>query len=464
MSKKKPPVDIAIIGGGISGLSAAYHIQKYSSDCNVSLFEKNTYLGGVIRTSFQQGFLIEHGPDAYLNQPIMEALAAELNLGDSIISTQPKHRQSYIVKNKKPMPIPKGFYLLAPLKTWPFLASKSLSLKTKLRTLAEPWMPKANLQDESLSDFVTRRFGKGNLEEISQAMIAGIYTADPKSLSMHATFPKFIAYEKKYGSVLKGIRENIQGTHIRGPRYGKFRSFKNGMATLTEALTQKINPKSIHLQTKIKTIQCDKNRWVLSTENKQYACDHLILAIPPFKITQLMSCIFPEKLKNNLNSIPFASSAIVYLGYDRTAFDYQKIKATGFIVPNNENISIFASTFSSEKFECRSDDDQVLIRVFFGGVLKSYQNKASDSQLIAWATQDIQTLLKPKTYPHYTKVIRWPDAMPQYNMGHLTRIEAIKTHMAQNFPNLSLLGNAYTGVGIPHLIETSKKTAQHLLL
>ena len=462
MSISKLPVSVAVIRGGIAGLSAAYFIQKHHPHLETTLFEAKPHLGGTIRTSCDQDFLIEHGPDAFLNAPSMEALIDELGLKDQIISTQPFNRRSYIVKNKTLVRIPKGFYLMGPLRTWPFLASKALSLKAKLRTLLEPWVPVTTLTDESLTDFVSRRFGKANLEDITQALIGGIYTANPDTLSIHATMPKFVAFEQEYGSVLRGMRKEIKGQDIQGPRYGKFRSFKRGMQTLVDHLAQAMHTPSIQLNAKVQNIQRVDSKWVLQSTHGTQTFDHILLGIHPRQILQLMPSHFDATLSARLASFESASSAIVYLAFDKKSFD-DRIHAMGMIVPKKENLPLLAATFCSEKFAGRAKESHVLLRVFLGGAQRPGICQESDEALVGMAIEGIQQLLNPGEPHHYHKVIRWPHAMPQYTLGHIKRVQTIFDQIEETGAQMTLLGNAYTGVGIPHLIEQSKKAAQSLL-
>lgn len=457
---KKLPNKIAIIGGGIAGLSAAYYLSQNNPNLHCKLFEKNNHLGGNIQTRHQDGFLYETGPDAFLLKPIMDELLDEIKVKDQLIQTNPKNRISYIVRNGKLVKVPPGFYLMGPAKPLSFLFSPALSISTKLRTMMEPLIPKQEFDDESLASFVTRRFGKGNLEEITQAMIGGIYTADPKTLSLKATLPRFIEFEKKYGSVLRGLQKEVFTKDACGPRYNQFRSFKDGMQTLIDTLEQNIPPQWIQKNTLVQSIDYTNQKWFVRVNGNKEEFDYLIMAVPARAIVHLCNFLSTES-KRLLKTIPFASCAILHFGFERSQFD-KRINAMGMIVPHKEKRNILASTFCSQKFEGRAEHDRVLLRVFMGGAMNEDLCEECDRTLFHLAKTELKEILTIKGDPIYQNILKWHQAMPQYTIGHQQRVSDF-FESTRNFENACFLGNTFSGVGIPDLIQKSKDAVEGIL-
>ncbi|MCB0272188.1 MAG: protoporphyrinogen oxidase [Bdellovibrionales bacterium] len=458
---KKQPSNIAIIGGGIAGLSAAYYLQQFAPNTEFVLFEKNNHLGGNIQTRTEQGFLYETGPDAFLHKPIMEELISELALENELIATNKENRKLYLVKNGSLVEVPKAFYLMGPSKLLPFLFSSAFSFSTKLRTLMEPLIPTKKIdEDESLASFVTRRFGKGNLEEITQSMIGGIYTADPSNLSLQSTLPRFIEWEQKYGSVLRGLQKEMRNRDARGPQYNQFRSFQSGMQILIDAMEKTIPFSKIQKNALVQSIDRENQLWNIRVNGKKYTFDHLIMATP-VRATVHLSNFLPTQAKQLLKSVQYSSCAILHFGFRKNQIAHD-IAAMGMIVPNREKRSILASTFCSEKFAERSENDLVLLRVFMGGTLNQELLQESDDTLFHHALRDLKELLRIESDPIYQNILRWPDSMPQYTLGHKARM--IEFHESiRNIENVQFVGNTYEGVGIPDLIERSKKIVTGLL-
>lgn len=460
---------IAIIGGGISGLSLAYRLEHIFKEnnrlCEIHLFEKKSVLGGTIQTESRDGFILEKGPDGFIQQKTtVYELAKELGIDSELIGTQSENRRSMILQNNCLMEVPDGFYLMSPSKIIPFLQSPLLSWKGKIRTLLEVFVPtKKTDQEESLADFVRRRFGKENLDKISQAMLGGIYTADPEALSMQAALPRFVEMEKRYGSITRGILTTMTSQkNISGARYSLFGSFKNGMSTLVQALEKKLTDVQINRNTNIQSIRYSPNEklWQLNLNDQTIAFDHVCFAIAPHQITHLMPSLNEEE-KKLMESVPYASSAIFHFGF-RSNQIKNKPKAVGFIVPHRENKHFIACSFLSDKYGFRAPDGYSLLRVFAGGALQEHLLRTPREQLRNKIFAELQSILAIEGEPILEDCAVWPHSMPQYTMGHLDRVMKIK-NILNTFPNLHVVGNGYGGVGIPDLIENADQTAKKIL-
>jgi oxygen-dependent protoporphyrinogen oxidase len=459
---------MAVIGAGISGLALAFRLQQWTKDkpqsIEVHVFEKSSRTGGTIQTENREGFMLEKGPDGFIQQKTTVLdLAKELGIENELIGTQSQNRRSLILQNNRLIEVPDGFYLMSPSKIIPFLRSPLLSWKGKLRTLLEPFIPsKTNDAEESLANFVRRRFGQENLEKISQAMLGGIYTADPEKLSMQAALPRFIEIEKKYGSILRGVIATMsKSKDVRGPRYSLFGSFYNGMSRLTNALTAKIPVENLHLNSEIQGIEYNTlgKCWKVRTPNQEMEFDQVCFAIAPYQLSKLLQGLTDHQ-KEALDSIPYASSAIFHFGFKAEQVQ-NKPKAIGFIVPQRENKHFIACSLMSNKYENRAPQDHLLIRVFAGGALQEEQLNIPTHELRNKILSELKTILNIQGEPVLEDHVTWPKSMPQYTMGHMDRVTQIND-LISKFPNLHIIGNGYGGVGIPDLIEKANHLAKKI--
>lgn len=501
---------VAIIGGGISGLACANKLLELAKENNqaikITLLEASDRLGGVIATDYLENFILEQGPDSFLTKqkPWALDLCRRLGLASQVISTNDKHRKTYIVKNKKLYPLPDGFVMLAPTKFWPFIFSPVLSYKGKLRMALDLVLPAKkssvpddSVQDESLANFVRRRFGREVLEQIAQPMIGGIYTANPETLSLDSTMPRFMELERKYGSVIKGLALEGQasghispgadsGSHnagssshnagsaspkanldsrstasTSGARYSMFASLKGGLTTLTATLKDRLSDQEIVFNSPVTAIKKlpGAHNWQLSLPDREIESDALVVAVPANKAAQLFE-EFDKELASNLNSIPCASSIVLTFVFAKKDIPKQ-IDGFGFVVPDKEGLSIIAASFSSVKFAGRAPDGQIIIRVFLGGACQENIYNLNDEEIIARAKDDLKTLLAIQAEPFITKLYRFKEAMPQYLLGHKAKIKKIFDSI-DNHQNLALAGNAYQGVGIPDCIHSGEMAAQKI--
>ena len=241
-----------VIGGGLTGLTAAYRLQREAARRNipldVTLLEATRRVGGVIQTEHRDGFLIEHGPDAFIStKPAAKALCEELGIADQFIGTNPKVRRSFVTRNGILYPVPEGFYMMAPGSLKPFLKTPLFSWHGKLRMALDLFIPRRERDiDEAVAHFVRRRLGNEAFTRIAQPMIGGIYTSDAENLSLKATFPRFLEMEKTHGSIIKALRAQKKqaaeaSRDTSGPRYSLFLSFRFGMQTLIDALTEALS-------------------------------------------------------------------------------------------------------------------------------------------------------------------------------------------------------------------------------
>jgi oxygen-dependent protoporphyrinogen oxidase len=469
---------VAIIGAGIAGLATAHRLLERSADFNepleIFIFESGSRLGGIIKTDEHAGFLLERGPDSFITEkPEAIQLAQRLGLESQLIQTNEKHRRSFIVRGTRLIPVPAGFQLIAPTRFWPFVNSEIMSWSGKARMALDLVLPRLNANgtvDESLAQFIRRRLGREALERVAQPMVGGIYTADPETLSLKATMPRFIEMERKHRSIIRALRKRGSSPTVRkgaqsqvqGARYSLFASFDRGMQVLVDRLAAKLATIGIALQTQVTAVDLDRTlrQWQVRSENgPAITVDAVCLAVPAYVAASLL-LETDVLLSAGLNHIPYESTATVNLAYRRADVAHP-LDGFGFVVPFIEKRSLIACTFSSVKFAGRAPQDSVLLRAFVGGALQSELVELDEAEMLARVRADMHDLLRIENAPLFSKISRWRQSMPQYEIGHVARVNKIAERVAA-LPGLALAGNAYSGVGIPDCIRSGEAAADSL--
>jgi len=458
---------VAVIGAGITGLAAAYRLRELAAarefPLEVELLERGARCGGALETIRRDGFVIETGADSFLSEkPAAAELARRLGLGAELIPTRETYRKTFVVRAGRLVEIPAGFSLLAPAHLGPVLRSPLFSPLGKLRIAMEPFIAaRTGGDDESLDSFVTRRLGREVLDRVAQALAGGIYTADPKRLSMAATMPRFVEMERRYGSLVKGMRaaENARAaktSDVSGARWSLFQSFRNGMATLPETLAARLGT-SIRKGAQVITMARNGDAWRLATAGgDSIDADAVICSAPAYAASRIVATLAPMAAKM-LGEIGYASAATVNMTFRESDFDGPP-RAFGFVVPAIERRRIIAGSFSSFKFEGRAPAGAILARAFVGGEMSREMMSLSDDDMIAAVRDEFRALLGVSVAPGFTEVRRWPDSMPQYEVGHLARVAEIERGVAE-IPAFAIAGAAYRGVGIPDCVRSGEDAA-----
>ena len=478
MIDRLSPLHVVVIGAGVTGLAAAYYLKQSAAardlPVTITLLESSSRAGGALETIRRGGLIMETGADSFLSEkPAARDLALRLGIADELINTQTQFRHTMVVRQGRLLPIPEGFSLMAPTWMGPVWRSRLFSPLGKLRIAAEPWIPRrralnhADADDESLASFVTRRLGREVLDRVAQPLAAGIYTADPATLSINATLPRFSAMERDHGSLIRGLRaaaetRNAQSRGTSGARWSLFLSFRKGMSALTDALASNLS-ESIrfgHAVTEIIQIP-ESSRWLVRCADSSWlAADAVICAAPAYAAAPILEGA-AAALAARLRELTYASAATVNLAWRVGAFATSPT-SFGFVVPIIERRKIIAGSFSSLKFEGRAPAGTIVARVFIGGALQSDMMALDDAQMARIARDEFRDLFGVTAEPLYTCVRRWPDAMPQYLVGHRARISAIEAEVAK-LDRLTLAGAWHSGVGIPDCIASGQRAADSTL-
>ena len=461
---------VAVIGAGISGLAAAFRLHK--AGARVTLLEASKRAGGVIRTLHEHGCLLETGPDSWAsNKPAGVELVRELGLEGELIGTNTGVRRSFILHKGTLKPLPEGFFLISPMSLRALWKTKVLSAAGKFRMAFDLVLPRrADDLDESLASFVRRRFGQEALQRIAQPMVAGIYTADPEKLSLKATFPQFLQYEREFGSVIRGLKSKTRARggqssdavdkKTAGPRYGLFVTLRQGMGALTAALEQQLPEGCLKLETPVSALQAADDGVTLETPTGPLAADAVVLALPAPKASALLAQTDSE-LAGALAEFEYAGAAVVNFIFARNQVSHA-MDAIGAVIPAVEGRRIIAFSFSSVKFAGRAPDGDVVIRVFMGGALMPEIAALPETELVQVALNELAGLIGIRGEPKYTNVAAHKGSMPQYHVGHLDRVARVR-ELATRLPRVAICGNAFDGAGTPDCIRGANETVAGLL-
>jgi len=465
---------VAIIGGGVAGLAAAHRLLELAAagktPIAATVYESSARAGGALETIRANGCVIETGADSFLSEkPWALALAGRLGMSGEVIGTQALFRKTFVVRRGRLQAIPEGFSLLAPAAIGPLLKSPLFSPLGKARILLEPFIPRRvhdGEHDESLAGFVTRRLGREALERVAQPLAGGIYTADPATLSVNATMPRFVEMENRYGSLIRGLRaaaRTAAGARDGGARWSLFVSFRDGVGALVDALVARLGG-SIRRGARVTALERrargadSESRWRLRFHDGSVAdADAVICAAPAYAIAPLLAA-HDASLGAMLAQIGYASAATVNMAFRESDFPHRP-SGFGFVVPILERRRIIAGSFSSLKFAGRAPEGMLLARVFLGGALQTEMMRLDDAAMIAAARAEFASLLGVIAEPALAYVRRWPEAMPQYTVGHLARIAQIE-RAAAALNGIQLAGAYLRGVGIPDCVHSGETAAE----
>ena len=456
---------IAIIGGGISGLSAAFYLEKAragGAELEYTLFESGQRLGGCLSSDHIEGCLVEAGPDSFLTEkPWAVTLCKELGLGDQLIGSNDAQRKTYIVVKGRLVVMPDGLMFMVPTKLAPTALSPLFSWGTKLRMARELLHPPRPMhEDETVAQLVERHFGPEVVDRLADPLLSGVYGGDAAKLSARAVLPRFVEMEEKYGSLSKAMiathKKMVQSAGKQAPR-PLFTSLRDGMQQMVDAIIERLNPEWIRMRRHIRRIYPENDGWRVSIEmNGDERYDAVILATPANVAGELLDPV-DHDLAHNLLDITYSSSVTVTLGY----YKEQLAKLPpgfGFLVPRSEGTRMLACTFVHNKFPHRAPEGKGILRCFLGGARDEAVLGLSDEELLETVQRELRDIVKLNARPMFSRVYRWREAMAQYEPGHIARVAAIEKRVAE-IPGLALAGNAYHGIGVPDCVRSGMDAA-----
>ena len=437
-----------IIGGGISGLSAAYYLSK--AGIRPTLLERRPRVGGVIQTSVQQGCVLEEGPDGFMAaKPWAMNLIRELGLADQVIGSNDHSRITYIVRRGKLIPMPEGLMMMVPTKILPLVETRLLSWGAKIRMGLEIFrQPHGPQPDRSVYEFLLDHYGEESIDYLAEPLLAGVYGGDPREMSVNSVLARFVEIEAKYGSLTRGV---LAAPRPKSSGGSFLQTLKGGLGQLIEAL----RPSAEVVQAEVETVEQTAAGFRVRSGGEWLEAEHVVVATPAGDAASVLQSLQPE-LSGLLAEIPYTTSVTLALGYRKNTFDHP-LQGHGFLVPKKERKYIFGCTWVGNKFDYRVPNNMVLLRCFLGGDAMPL----SDEALVNAARADLHNIMGLEAEPVFHNVARWPHSMAQYTVGHAKRVERIE-ELAQAIPGLYLAGNAYHGIGIPDCVRMGQEAASKI--
>ena len=455
---------IAIVGAGITGLSAALTLEKTRAQgaaVDYVLFEAASRVGGSMFSEHVDGCLVEGGPDSFLTEkPWAAMLCRELGIADRLIGSNDHLRKTYIVVHNRLIAMPDGLQFMVPTKILPTALSPLFSWGTKLRMAGELLHPPRPMtSDETVAEMVERHFGAEVVDRLADPLLSGVYGGNASSLSASAVLPRFVEMEEKYGSLSRAMlaaRKRMKAARREAPPAPLFTSLADGMQQLVAAIDEKLTPANIRTSTAVNAVARREERWELRTDTGAELFEGLIFATPAWAAGQLLSST-DENLAADLAAIPYSSSITVTMGYSQ-----EQLRALppgfGFLVPRNEHRRMLACTFVHNKFPHRAPDGKGLLRCFLGGATDEAALELSDGEVEKIVRQELTSILRLDAEPRFIRIYRWRRAMAQYSVGHLGRIARIEA-AAQRLAGFALAGNFFRGIGVPDCIRSGQQAA-----
>ncbi|MDG2105361.1 MAG: protoporphyrinogen oxidase [Pirellulaceae bacterium] len=456
------PARVAIVGGGISGLSAAYFLERDAAargqSVQIDLFEAASRLGGKIQSIRQDDLLLELGAESFLSRktPAVD-LCREVGIDKQLRGTRAENRKTFVWHDDRLHPLPKGLSGFVPGNMNSLFSTSLLNLRGKLRVAADYVIPASRRsEDESLAHFMTRRLGKQAYQRLVQPLLCGIYAADGEQLSLQATYPELRKLEQASGSLIRGLKLRQQRAQQAGGKpLPPFVTLPNGMSDLIEAVAGKLVTTKIHLNAGVKDCQQHNRGWAvrLNADADAHVASHydaLLMSCPAYKTSQLLSKALPA-VADPLNEIPHVSTATVNLWYAAKSFSHP-LDGYGFVIPSHEQRGLTAVTWTSSKHHDRAPDDWRLIRGYVGRAGAEIDDEMSDEEMVAIVLRELKRTMGIHEKPVGTRIQRWLKGSPQYTLGHCDKLQKIDEALAEQ-PGLFLCGASYRGVGIPDCIR-----------
>ena len=447
---------VVIVGGGISGLTAAFYLRRMRRDVHIVLLESRARLGGVITTFRDDRFVIEGGPDSFIIQkPWALQLCHDLGIAKRLIAPRPENRKVYVLSRGRLEPLPPGLMMGAPTRWGPFLRTRLISWPGKIRMAMDLFLPRGRGgEDESLGGFIRRRVGREALDKIADPILGGIHVSDADRLSLAYTFPRLKEIETRHRSLILGMRKEAPKNS--GGEGSPFRTLPEGMAELVKALEDSLQGSDLRIGVEVSRI---RRSLEVETAGEVLAADAVIVAMPPAAAAGILKSDFPE-LAESLSAIPCVSTATVTLAY-RDAAPSVPLDGTGFVIAKGESRRILACTWSSRKFAGRAPEGVLLVRCFLGGEEGGDLLAHDDQTLVAIAREELAEIMGLRAEVVLSRVWRFRQANPILEVGHAIRLARIEKQL-DAARNLFLIGAGVRGVGIPDCVRDAKAMAQRV--
>ncbi len=454
------PFDAIVIGGGVSGLSTAYCLRRDLSSQGdeappgLKLFEGSERLGGALGSEEVDGFLFERGPNGMLdNAPGTLALMTELGLDEKKISARPRSLDRFLLRKGRLCPLPRS--------PGAFLASNLLSLRGRLKLLLEPFRSRGRgVADESIAEFGRRRLGQEAVDVLLDPMVTGIYAGDVEALSMRSCFPRMVGLEQEHGSLVRGMIRNRKKKSSAGgggsPFSATLQSFEGGLETFSGALCAAIGDRAETGRCAESVSSCEGGWRVSFSDGGEETARALVLALPAHRTAGLFKDSDPG-LSKELAAISYSSVAVACLGYRQEDVE-SELDGYGFLVPASEGLQTLGMIWTSSIYPEHAPAGHVSLRAMLGGSRSPGVLDKTDEELVELVERETGKLLGFRGAPVAHKIYRYEQAIPQYQVGHQARLEAIEGLLG-GLPGLFLTGNSYRGVSVNDCLQQGMETA-----
>jgi protoporphyrinogen/coproporphyrinogen III oxidase len=458
---------VVVIGGGITGLTTAFYLQKEARENNlpieVNLIEASHRLGGKMQTVVQDGFTIERGPDSFLGRKqSMSRLVKAVGMEDKLVRNTAG--KSFVLVNQRLFPMPGGSIMGIPTQIAPFVATGLFSVPGKLRAAADFVLPRSSKkEDQALGEFFRRRFGDEVVENLIEPLLSGIYAGDIDQLSLMSTFPQFYQVEQKYRSLILGMRKSTPAPPKSSEKKesGIFLTLSTGLQSLADRIEELLEPQSVYKGSKVEQVhQNGKDKYVVEINSGHIIHADSIVVCVGHQITQSMFSGF--EFFNVFKEMPSTSVANVAMAFPKEAIE-KDIEGTGFVVSRNSDYTITACTWTHKKWPHSTPKDKVLLRCYVGRSGDEAIVDLSDDQITKIVLDDLNKTMNITMEPDFTIVSRWKNSMPQYTVGHKKRIETVKQSVQKELPGVFLAGSSFEGIGLPDCVDQGEAAVKSVL-
>ena len=454
-----------VIGGGVSGLAAAFYLQGRARaadvDLEVKVLEKEERPGGKIWSIKDQGYLCEWGPNGFLDsKPQTLDLCADLGISKQLLRSNDNARKRYIFAD--------GILHRLPENGPSFFASKLISWSGKIRLAMEPFSPGSPAGvDETLAAFGRRRLGNEALQKLISPMVSGIFAGDPETMSLKSCFPRIAELESEYGGLVKAMvllarkkrRERAEGKVVSsasGPG-GILTSFREGIEEITESLAGNLGTDVVATGQNVLEVNQGKSvPYRVRTGTGELEADLVVVAAPSFAAAAMLRSV-RSQVADILEEIPYASMTIACFGYEKERIGHN-LDGFGYLIPKVEGMSTLGTLWDSSIFENRAPEGHVLLRSMLGGACFPEYIELPDDEVVARVEKDLSTILGIQESPEFARVFRHEKAIPQYTVGHGVRLKALEENLC-SLPGLMLTGNSYRGISLNDCVASAVRTA-----
>ncbi|MHB1344640.1 MAG: protoporphyrinogen oxidase [Thermoleophilia bacterium] len=474
------PARVVVVGGGVGGMAAAWEVtqeaERLGLPVEVTVLEARDRVGGSVVTERVDGCLVEGGPDCFVSEkPGGMQLIDDLGLGERLSVTNDERRKTFILWGGRMHALPDGLILLVPTRVLPFVTATLFSWPGKMRMALDLVLPRrTDGADETLGDFIRRRLGNETLEKLGEPLVAGIHSGDPETMSVKATFPRFIDMEREDRSLIVSMLKRMRkaraaresaakatadgGTPRR--RLTMFMTLDEGLGRVIDELAERVGRSALRTGDAVVAVERRAGGWVVRTAGgAELESDAVIVATPAYETARMLAETAPQ-LAAELEEIPYVTSATATLAYRESEFPREP-DGFGVVIPKAERRKIKAFTWVTTKFFGRAPAATVLMRCFVRPDAED-GTPLDERALVQRAERELAAILGVRVPPLWARAFRWDRAMPQYVVGHMDRVERIEALVA-TLPGLALGGGAYRGSGIPDTVTYSRERARMIV-